>query len=166
MIRASIVAIVLGTLLFISFKKPAVKQAPVKTQKVAEHMTVKPSDWKTYNLGESVQDGVSIFVPPAGDYCNGCVDGRTEGDGSLTTLSGGYDTPTAEAGWRLFVYAAPIGDTTRPQEFEKLKDTKTVQAGKFQYMFGFESYDSKYINDFDTIGESIMMGHREDGEKL
>ena len=60
----------------------------------------------------------------------------------------------------------PIGDTTRPQEFEKLKDTKTVQAGKFQYMFGFESYDSKYINDFDTIGESIMMGHREDGEKL
>lgn len=127
----------------------------------------KPEGWQSYNYSTSgTLQPVSFYIPPLGEYCNGCIDGggiKGNSDTVQITISGGNDTPqVGNPKWRLYLYDAPVSaQTTLNEQTEQVYE---VDLGERKVTFAFIAYDPAFEGLFDAIQQSIIFEHRPDAE--
>lgn len=127
----------------------------------------KPEGWQTYNyttLGSSQQ--LSFYVPPLGEYCNGCIDQggvpNVENSSLLTISGGNTEQQTNTQKWRLYVYDTPSAEALAL--VEKTEKMYEVDLGDRKITFAFHIYDPAFEGLFDAIQQSIIFEHRPDAE--
>ena len=127
----------------------------------------KPEGWQTYNYSTSGSlQPVSFYIPPLGEYCNGCIDGggtQANADTVRISIAGGNDTPEANAPkWRLYLYDAPVAEQIILDE--ETEQVYEVDLGDRKVTFAFVAYDPAFSELFDAIQQSIVFEHRPDAE--